>query len=71
MYKNSKLNDYSKMVSNFTDKQLLKEIKSFRKHFQSHSQYYEWAVLNPDDFNNSDKFLIIREELSKRGLKEE
>lgn len=62
---------YVNLVSKYTDKQLVKEIKSYRKHFQSHDQFYLWTSLNPDDFNINDKFLILREELSKRGLKED
>ncbi len=70
IFKKQQYEHYSKMVNNFTDTQLLKEIRSFRKHFQSHSQYYAWTALNPEDFNNSDRFLILREELNKRDLKE-
>lgn len=64
-------NTYVNLVAKYTDKQLLKEIKSYRKHFQSHDQFYAWTSLNPDDFNIKDKFSILREELSKRGLKED
>lgn len=71
MNKQIQQKEYRNMMSKKTDKQLLKEIKSFRKYFQSHSQYLDWHNLNPADFGNNDRFLILRELLSERGLKEE
>lgn len=62
--------EYRDMVSKYSDRKLLQELKSYRKHFQSHSQFYDWTYLNPDDFGVNDRFNIIRDVVKERGLKE-
>lgn len=68
--KEIQITNYKKMVSKYSDKKLLKEIKSYRKYFQVNNQRYHWCSFNPDDFTQADIFLILREELNTRGLKE-
>lgn len=62
---------YKKLMSKLSDRQLQKEIKSYRKHLQRNAQYYQWTNLNPDDMNNADCLLVLREMLKERGLEEE
>ena len=68
--KEKQCKEYREMVSKYSDRKLLQELKSYRKHFQSHSQFYDWTYLNPNDFGNNDKFNIIRDIVKERGLKE-
>ena len=62
--------EFRKSIEKMTDKQILRELKSYRKYMQSHSQYLDWANLNPDEINNGDRFNIIRDIVQERGLKE-
>ena len=52
--KEQQCEEYKKMIEKYTDKKLLQELKSYRKHFQSHAQFYDWTYLNPEDFSNND-----------------
>lgn len=70
MNKQKQYEEYTLIIKKYTDKKLLNELKSYRKYFESHSQYFDWTYLNPEDFSNNDKFNIIRNEVKERGLKE-
>jgi hypothetical protein len=61
---------YKKLMSNLTDKQLLKEVYSYRRYFDKHSQMFTWGSFNPEDFLQSDKLNVLRELLEERGLEE-
>lgn len=70
MSKSEQMEKYKILMSKLSDRQLQKEIKNYRKHLQKNSQYYQWAALNPDDMNNADRLLVLREMLKERGLEE-
>ena len=71
MSKSEQMEKYKKLMSKLSDRQLQKEIKSYRKHLQRNAQYNQWTNLNPDDMNNADCLLVLREMLKERGLEEE
>jgi hypothetical protein len=62
--------EYKKIMSKLTDKQLQKEVYSYRRYFDKNSKMFAWRDYNPDDFLQSDKLIILRELLEERGLEE-
>lgn len=68
--KQYKIDQYKETCKKLTDKKLLKELASMRKYMQTHRQYLDWGNLNPQDFNNNDKLLVLRELVEERGLEE-
>ena len=70
MNKQTRIKEYKEMCSKYTDKKLLKELASIRKYMQTHRQYLDWGNLNPNDFNNNDRFIVLRELIEERGLVE-
>lgn len=71
MSKHFQMEEYKRIMSKLTDRELKAEIKSYRKHLQSHYDYYQWGRLNPEDMNNADRLLVLREILKERGIEEE
>ena len=70
MSKHFQMEEYKERMSNLTERQLRGEIKSYRKHLQSHHDYYQWGRLNPEDMNNADRLLVLLTILKERGLEE-
>lgn len=70
MIKEIQKQQYREMCEKYTDKKLQKELKSYRKYFQTHADYLDWGNLNPQDFGHNDRFMILRELLQERGLEE-
>lgn len=68
MNKYAQIQYYKTLMSKLSDRQLFKEIKSYRKHVQKNKIHI--SNLNPDDINNSDRLLVLREILYERGLEE-
>lgn len=61
---------YKEIMNKKTNKQLQKECYSLRRYFDTHSQMYTWGNFNPNDFNNSDRLIILRDLMKERGIKE-
>lgn len=70
MSKHFQMEEYKERMSILTNRQLKREIKSYRKHLQSHDDYYQWGRLNPNDMNNADRLLVLLTILKERGLEE-
>jgi beta-mannanase len=61
MSKEQQRADYKKIVSKLTDKQIQKEVLSYRRYFETHSQMFTWGNFNPSDFTQADKLSVLRE----------